>query len=506
MEKQELQFDRIVKRFPGVVALDEVSFVVRAGSVHALLGENGAGKSTLLKILSGVYSPDAGVLRIDGEPVVFHSAADAIRAGVAVIYQELQLVPELSVAENLYLGHLPSRHGWVRGRELIDRTVAQLAALGEDINPRARVGSLPIAQRQMIEIAKALSRDAKVIAFDEPSSSLSSREVTRLFAVIRRLKAEGRIILYVSHRMEEIFQICDAATVLRDGRHVQTFASLEGVSPRRLVKEMVGRSIDDVFRYSPRSHGEPALEVRGLLGPGLRAPASLSVARGEILGIFGLVGAGRSELLKLIYGATRPGAGSVQVGGRPVRIRSPRDAIAAGLALCPEDRKREGIVPMASVTDNINLGVRRDFAPLGFLIRTDRERQNAQRFVHQLGVRIPSLSRPIVNLSGGNQQKVILARGLSRDLRAILLDEPTRGIDVGAKSEIYAIIYALARQGAGVVVVSSELPEVLGICDRLLVMRQGAIVGGLSRDEATAENVLELALPVSNPVSGAVAV
>ena len=492
-----LRFDSISKAFPGVKALDGISFGVGGGSVHALLGENGAGKSTLLKVLSGAYWPQSGKVHLGGRPVVFHSTAEAIRAGIAVIYQELQLVPEMSVAENLYLGHLPSTLGWVHRGELLESSRRQLAALGEEINPRAKLSALSIAQRQMVEIAKALSRDATVIAFDEPTSSLSAREVDRLFEVIRRLKGEGKAILYVSHRMEEVLEVCDAATVLRDGRHVETFESLDGVPASTLVNRMVGRSINDVFHYSPRPTGEPAVEVEGLHGPGLTAPANLCVARGEIVGVFGLVGAGRTELLKLICGATRPTAGQVRIHGRPLSIRSPRDAIRAGLVLCPEDRKKEGIIPVRSVMENLNISGRRHFSPLGFIIDSRRERENAQRFVEKLSIRTPSLAQLIGNLSGGNQQKVILSRWLCEDLKAILLDEPTRGIDVGAKSEIYSIIYDLAKSGVGVLVVSSELPEVLGICDRIMVMREGRIVGELSRDAADPEQVMHLALPQS---------
>jgi L-arabinose transport system ATP-binding protein len=517
MTPHYLQFDAITKSFPGVRALDRVSFGVAEGSVHALVGENGAGKSTLLKILSGVYRPDEGRLILGGQPRLFHSTSAAIDAGVAVIYQELYLVPELSVAENLHLGHLPHRVGWVNRRRLLEATRRQLAILDEALDPRAKVSSLSIAQRQMVEIAKALSRDAKVIAFDEPTSSLSSREIEKLFAVIRQLKLQGRVTLYVSHRMAEIFEVCDTATVLRDGRHVETFAALapagagsQAAAPRDtglppverathdlLVQRMVGRSIADIFHYAQRQHGPAALEVDALMGPGLAAPASFAVARGEIVGFFGLVGAGRTELMKLIYGAVPATGGRVKVWGRPVRVTGPRSAIRQGIMLCPEDRKKEGVIPIRSVMENVNLSGRRNFARLGFFINERRERQNAQTHVAKLAIKTPSLAQLIMNLSGGNQQKVILARWLSETIEVMLLDEPTRGIDVGAKSEIYSIIYELARQQIGVVVVSSELPEVLGICDRILVMRQGRIVASLPRGEATQEQLLKLALPVT---------
>jgi len=318
-----LQFAGISKSFPGVQALTDVSFGVGDGRVHALIGENGAGKSTLLKTLSGAYTPTAGTVRLGGADRVFHSAAKALAAGVAVIYQELHLAPEMTVAENLYLGHLPSRFGVVDKRRLRSNALRQLALLGEDLDPNAKVGRLPLAQRQMVEIAKALTRGAKVIAFDEPTSSLSSREVQKLFAVIRDLKARGHVILYVSHRLEELFQICDEVTVLRDGMRVETVDSLEGVTRDVLVNRMVGRDLRNVYNYAPRPHGAPALDVVGLAGPGVAEPATLTVAQGEILGLFGLVGAGRTELLRLIFGAVPMTAGAVKVWGRPVHLRAP---------------------------------------------------------------------------------------------------------------------------------------------------------------------------------------
>lgn len=498
MSDNFLQFESISKRFPGVKALDNVSFGVAEGSVHALVGENGAGKSTLLKILSGAYVPDAGVIRLGGKARVFQSTIDAINAGVAVIYQELHLVPEMTVAENLLLGHMPNRFGWINKKELQSAAFRQLAALEEDIDPSAKVGSLSIAQRQMVEIAKALARDAKVIAFDEPTSSLSDREVRKLFSIIGELKRRGRVIIYVSHRLQEIFEICDAVTVFRDGRLVETFSDVSQLNQDILVNRMVGRSIKDIYNYEPRPHGGPALEIEGLMGPGLAAPVNLTVARGEIVGLFGLVGAGRTELLKLIFGATRPKAGRIKVYGKPVVVNRPGLAIRNGIAFCPEDRKKEGIVPVRSVLENINLSVRRTLARLG-IINEKKEHENADFYVKKLNIKTPSLDKLIKDLSGGNQQKVVLARWLSEKVKVMLLDEPTRGIDVGAKSEIYAVISQLAAEGIGVLVVSSELPEILGIADRIIVMRDGMVVASLNREEATEERVLKLALPVVKP-------
>jgi len=492
-----VEFDSIGKSFPGVRALDAVSFGVEEGSVHGLIGENGAGKSTLLKILSGVYPPSDGTLRLAGNACAFGTAAEAIRAGVTVIYQELHLVPEMSVAENLYLGQMPAVGGVVNRRQLLADAQARLDELGEHISPTTRVGRLPIAQRQMIEIAKALSRGAKVIAFDEPTSSLSQRETERLFEIISKLKADGKVIFYVSHRMEEIFRVCDSVTVLRDGQHVETLDSLDGVDAGELVRHMVGRDIADVYGYRSRAHGECALEVNDILGPGLNEAASFSVNRGEILGVFGLVGAGRSELMKLIYGATRKTSGSVSILNETVYIRSPKDAIRAGLMFCPEDRKQEGIVPIRSVTENLNLSARRNHAHLGFVINRDWENENVRDHIEKLSIRTPSARQLIMNLSGGNQQKVILARWLSEQTQVMLLDEPTRGVDVGAKREIYDLMYSLADDGIGLVMVSSDLPEILGVSDRIMIMRQGKISGVLSREEATSENVMQLALPIA---------
>jgi L-arabinose transport system ATP-binding protein len=499
-----LSFEAVTKTYPGVVALKDVTFGVRAGSVHALLGENGAGKSTLLKALSGAHLPTSGGLRIGGREVVFQNTAEAIASGVAVIYQELHLVPQMSVAENLFLGHLPNTAGIVNRKELREMALAQLRRFGEDIDPRTLVAKLSIGQRQMIEIAKALSRGAKIIAFDEPTSSLSAREIEKLFEVIRELQRQQCVILYVTHRMEEVFRICDSATVLRDGRHVVTWDPMKDVTHDMVVKAMVGRELKDIYNYRPRQHGPAAMEVQGLFGPDIEEPASFSVNKGEILGLFGLVGAGRSELLKLIFGGVRATSGSIRVNGRPVRIKCPADAIREGVLLCPEDRKKEGIVPIRSVMENINISARRNTALLGLVIHERWERENARQKVKQLGVKTPSIHQLIRNLSGGNQQKVILARWLSeQQIKVILFDEPTRGIDVGAKSEIYSIIYSLAEQGIGVIVVSSDLPEVLGLSDRVLVMREGRIAASLTRQEATPERTLALALPAISTMKAA---
>ncbi len=496
-EGDSLRFNGIGKNFPGVRALSDINFVARPGTVHALMGENGAGKSTLLKILGGAYQPSSGELQIGDRSFAFRSAGESIASGVAVIHQELHLVPEMSVAENLLLGHMPSRFGLVNRRAMLRQARELLKGLADEIDPAARLGSLSLGQRQLVEIAKAMSRNAHVIAFDEPTSSLSSREIERLMTIIGRLRDEGRVVLYVSHRMEEIFRICDAVTVFKDGRFVCTFDDMSELTHDQLVTCMVGRDIEDIYNYRAREHHGEALRVEGLLGHGLQEPVSFSVSRGEVLGFFGLVGAGRTELLRLLAGLAPHKAGTVLLDGQPLNLKSARDAIESGILLCPEDRKKEGIVPLASVAENINIGARRRNARMGCLVQGRWERENADRQIRALNIKTPSADQQIVFLSGGNQQKVILGRWLSMPMKVLLLDEPTRGIDIGAKAEIYQIIHNLAASGIAVIVVSSDLMEVIGISDRILVMSEGALTGELPRDETDESSLLQLALPRS---------
>lgn len=493
-DKCYLEFRDIGKTFPGVKALDGITFGCKKGEVHALMGENGAGKSTLLKILAGNYAPTTGTLAINGQPVAFENTAAALESGIAIIYQELHLMPESTVAENIYLGQLPTKGGRVDWPKLYDDSRRQLARLKLDIDPRTVLKTLSIGQRQMIEIAKALTREATIIAFDEPTSSLSAREIEQLFRVIGELRAEGRVILYVSHRIEEIFQICDRITVFKDGRFVTTFPDAKTVTNDDLVRAMVGRDVGDIYGYAPRPHGEVRLEVDGLMAPGLTAPASLSVHSGEVVGLFGLIGAGRSEMLMGIYGGTKKTAGRVLIDGQEAHIASPLDAISHGMVFCPEDRKAQGIIPIHSVRDNINISARRNTLKAGLVIDEPWERKNSKERIDELAIKTPTDLQLLLNLSGGNQQKVILGRWLSESIKCIMLDEPTRGIDVGAKNEIYNIIYDLALRGIAVVFVSSDLPEVLGVSDRIVVMRGGAISGELSHDEATEEKALRLAM------------
>ncbi|OAZ94529.1 L-arabinose ABC transporter ATP-binding protein AraG [Halomonas sp. G11] len=496
MSDAYLRFDGISVVFPGVRALDGVSFDAHAGQVHALMGENGAGKSTLLKVLSGVNHVAEGALWIDGKRHVFSNTREALREGIAIIYQELTLSPNMSVAENLLLGQLPTRQGFVNRRQLKEKAMAILADLGEgEIHPSTKVRELSIGQQQMIEIGRALLRDAKVIAFDEPTSSLSIQETRQLKRIVQRLRDEGRVVLYVTHRMEEVFEMCDAVTIFRDGQHIRTHEDMSSLNHDLLVSEMVGRDIDDVYGYRAREQGDVVLSVEGIEGRGLKAPVSFSVKRGEVFGLFGLVGAGRSELLRLVCGVESPKAGSVTFNGESRRFKSPGEAIRAGIAMCPEDRKSQGIFPVASVSDNLNISCRRFFKRWGLFRHPGRERRNAESYIQQLSVKTPGPRSPIGKLSGGNQQKVILARWLAEEIDLFVMDEPTRGIDVGARRDIYSLLYDLAEQGKSVVVISSDLAEVSSICDRIAVMRDGELVDVVPRESATPERLLGLALP-----------
>jgi L-arabinose transport system ATP-binding protein len=489
-----LEYAAVGKVFPAVVALQEISFSVRGGEVRALMGENGAGKSTLLKILAGDYPPDTGSLRVNGVARVFKSPRESQAAGIAIIHQELHLAPELSVTENLLLGRMPARSGFIQrntaratARRLIER-------LGEDVDPDAKVRTLPIGKRQMIEIGKALLRDAHIIAFDEPTSSLSARETSTLMRIIADLRTEGRAILYVSHRMEEVLEVSDTVTVLRDGRNVSDFPNKALLTQDALISAMSGRTITDIYDYRARPLGLVSVEIEALEGPGLREPITFKVRQGEVLGFFGLVGAGRSELFRMIYGAAAPTAGQVRIHGQ-LCAANPRAAIAAGLALCPEDRKDEGILPRAAVTENIAIA-RRNIRNKGSLfVDFSAERSRAAQLISLLRVKAPSQATAISALSGGNQQKVIIARWLNAEASILLMDEPTRGIDVAARSEIYGHMYRLAEKGKTILFASSDIPEVMGVADRIVVMREGRIAAIMERAAATPDRLLRLALP-----------
>jgi ABC-type sugar transport system ATPase subunit len=483
----------ITKSFGPVRALTGVDLVLPAGQVTALMGENGAGKSTLLKILTGDYQPDAGTIEVGGEPVSFASPLDSRAAGVRVIAQEPEIVPFVSVAENIYIGALASRAGIVSQRALPERAAADLARFGFDrfLHPATRGIDLSPAQRQIVEIVRALIDDPHVICFDEPTSSLSDSETRMLFDLIAKLRDEGRAVGYVSHRMREIFEIADTVTVLRDGALIGSRVVSE-TSVNEVVRMMVGRDLSALFERNRQVPGEVVLELDSVSTDDV-SDVSLTVRRGEVVALAGLVGAGRTELALAIAGDRPVTSGTLKVHGKAQRFASPEHAIAAGIGLAPEERKADGLIMVRTVRDNIALAVLGKLSRFGFVDRR-AERQVAERYIAALRIRTPSMSQLVQNLSGGNQQKVVLARWLARETDILILDEPTRGVDVGAKAEIYAIIDELAAKGVAVLVISSELPEVLGLADRIVVMQEGRVTGELHHAEATEEGILTLAI------------
>jgi L-arabinose transport system ATP-binding protein len=483
----------IGKAFGGVHALRGVSIDARRGEVLALVGENGAGKSTLLKVLSGALLPDRGSVEIDGESVSFGSPHDALGAGVRVIYQEPEIIPHVSVAENIYVGSLPRRGHVVDRRRLNAQARADLAryGFGHALNPHTLGERLSPAQRQLVEIMRALIADVRVIAFDEPTSSLSDVEVDALFRLIRRLRDDGIAVLYVSHRLPEIFRIADRVTVLRDGAVVGTRAVAD-TSTDDLVSMMVGRDLTGMFVRQAHTAGKVVLAVRGVCSDDV-TDISFEVRAGEVVGIAGLVGAGRSELARALIGDEPVRSGDVAVDGRTVRIRNPQDAIRAGIGFVPEERKAQALLMDRSVRDNVSLAMLRSIS-VGHVVRRREERRITADYVRRLAIRTPSLEQVVANLSGGNQQKVVLARWLVSNPRVLILDEPTRGVDVGAKAEIYHVINDLSAEGLAIIVISSELPEILALSDRVLVMRAGRISGELAREDATEERILALAM------------
>lgn len=479
-----VRFLGIGKKFPGVRALSDVSFDVRPGECHAILGENGAGKSTLGKILGGLYEADGGTVELFGQPVRFRSPLEARRAGVAIVHQEILFCENLSIGENLCLHELPHRMGRVRFSEVAARARALLRDVGFDVDPRHPMAGLSIGRQQLVQIAAGVGSGAQVIVFDEPTSSLSLSETRHLFDLIRRLKAEGVTCLYVSHRLEEIRELCDRATVLRDGRYIATF-DVVGTATSDWVRAMVGREVEVVRRSPGRPPGSVALEVIGLSSESFRE-VTFTVREGEILGFAGLVGAGRSEIMESIFGLRPITSGKVKMYGKPVHLRNPRWAINAGLGLAPEDRKRSGLVPMMSVRSNATLPILERFSRAGFVRQTD-EKQLAGQWAADLKVKTPSMETPVVALSGGNQQKVVVSRWTGANCRVLIFDEPTRGVDIAAKDEIHALIRRLADEGAAVLLVSSDMPELLALSDRIHVVREGRLVAeeraGTTSDE-----------------------
>jgi ABC-type sugar transport system ATPase subunit len=476
-----------------VLALDGVSLQVRPGTVHAVMGENGAGKSTLMKIIAGVHPPDRGTVRLRGRPIRLDSPREALTHGIAMIHQELNLMPFMTVAENIWIGREPtSALGFVDHRELHRRTADLLRRLAIPTDPDAPVGELSVAERQMVEIARAVSHDADVLIMDEPTSALTQREVRHLFEMIRALKARGKAIVYITHRLGEIFEIADEISVLRDGRLVGSLAASSATADG-LIRLMVGRELTQLYPRTETVPGEIVLSVRGLALSGRFRDVSFDLRAGEILGVAGLIGAGRSNLAETLFGFTPATSGTIAIDGRPLAVRHPSDAVRQGMAFVTEDRKETGCFLLLDVLANMAMAaLSRDFVRAGF-VDHDEARRACGRMGVALRVRTPDLEEPVVNLSGGNQQKVLIGRWLLTRPRILILDEPTRGIDVGAKAEIHRLIAELAAGGAAVLMISSELPEVLGMSDRIMVMHEGRVTGVLDRAEADPVRIMSLA-------------
>ncbi len=487
-----LEAEGISKYFPGVKALDNVSLGIKPGSVHALMGENGAGKSTLMKCLIGIYRPDEGVIRVKGKPVQFHDTMDALRSGISMIHQELNLVPQMSVAENIWLGREPIRMGFVDEGKLRNQTRELLEKLRIRVEPDTLVGELSIATQQMIEIAKAVSWNADVVIMDEPTSALTETEVDHLFTIIRDLRSQGKAIIYISHKMDEIFSITDEISVFRDGSWIASDAT-STYTRQSLITQMVGRELTQLFPKVNNEIGKEVLTVRNLTRNGVFENISFGLRRGEILGVAGLVGAGRSEVMESLFGMTPHDSGEILIDGMLAEIDAPATAIEKGLAFLTEDRKKSGLFLVLSVLENMSIVNMEQYSNKGGFISHVKMAQDCLQQIHRLNIKTPTMDQIINNLSGGNQQKVLIARWLLAQPKILILDEPTRGIDVGAKAEIYRLISELASRGVAIIMVSSELPEILGMSDRVMVMHGGRITGILNQQEASQEKILSLA-------------
>lgn len=487
-----LEMKNITKNFPGVKALEQVNFSLKEGEVHALLGENGAGKSTLMKILNGIYEYDIGQIIFHGENVKFNNTKEAQKAGLAIIHQELELIPYLNVAENIFLGREIKKGVFLDYKRLYQKTKEVLNLLGVKINPKAKIKDLNIGSQQMIEIAKAISQDAEIIVMDEPTSSLTNQEIEILFTLIERLKKKNISIIYISHRLEEIFQICDRVTVLRDGKFVDEL-EIKDTNEDQLINRMVGRTIEDRFPKIKFDPIKEILNIKNLSVPGKLENASFKLKKGEVLGIAGLMGSGRTELAKAIFGVYKNLKGTIIHQNNEITINSPSDAIKKGIYYLSEDRKEEGLVLSLSVANNISLSILRKILNFNLFINTSQEKLLAEKYIKELKIKTPSQKQSVKNLSGGNQQKVVISKLLSTKPEVVIMDEPTRGIDVGAKREIYKLIQKLINEGVGIILISSELPEILSLSNRILVMYEKKIVGELISDKTNQEEIMRLA-------------
>lgn len=493
MSEKLLNLKDILKYFPGVRALDGVDFDLYAGEAHALMGENGAGKSTLIKIISGLYGATGGKMYFGEKETTFNSPHEAIQSGVAAIYQELNLVPNMSIAENIYFSHLPANKlGQVNKKKVYEDTKKLLDYIGLDENPKTKVSALPVAKQQLVEIAKAVSMDAKIIIMDEPTSALSPREIDNLFRIIKDMKAKGCGIIYVSHKIEEIFAVTERITILRDGKYVDTVKTAD-ITSDQLISMMVGRELSDLYPKEGGKIGDVVMEVENLTSDIVK-DISFEVRSGEIVGFSGLMGAGRTELARAIIGADRRLSGKILINGKPLTTNTTEASQKAGIGFVPENRKEQGIFAEANIKFNMTISTLSNFVNK-FNIKKGQEVSRVNEMVEKLGIKTPSINQLIQKLSGGNQQKVILARSLIKpDLKVLIIDEPTRGIDIGAKAEIYSVLDLLAQQGVAVIMMSSEMPEILSMCDRIYIMKRGRITGEVSRQEATQELLLQKAI------------
>ncbi len=490
MEKDYiLSLENLSKSFPGVKALDDVSFKIERGTIHALVGENGAGKSTLIKTLAGIYHVDEGRALLNGKEISFKTPHDAHRAGIGVVHQEIKLAEPLSVAENMFIGNLIYKNGLVDWKEMRRRAAQIITDLGIDIDVNATVESLSVAKKQIVEICKAINLDVKLLIMDEPSATLTDRELEIMFGIVRRLKKEGITVIYISHRLDEVFSLADNVTVLRDGKHVDTLP-IGDVNKEKLIAMMVGRELGQEYPKDFIETGEVILEVRNLVRKGVLHDISFTVKRGEVLGISGLVGSGRTELARAILGIDKIDSGGVWVRGKKVRYKSFNQAINDGLGLIPEDRKLQGLIQIFSVKNNICM-VNMKKIIRGGVLRKGLENRCAEEYAKKLHVIAPSMDTQVQYLSGGNQQKVVIAKWMMQNSEILFLDEPTRGIDVGAKAEIYRLINGLVKEGKTIIMISSEMPEILGMCDRVLVIHEGRLTGDLMRCEASQERIME---------------
>lgn len=497
MSSPLIQFKNIGKRFPGVVALEGVDLEIKKGACHALMGENGAGKSTLGKILAGIYQPDDGEILIEGKPVRFSGPAGALEAGIGMIHQEIAFCENLSIAENLCLGSLPARFSFLRRKVMHEEARRRLAAIGAEFDVTRPLGELPIGQQQIVQIAAAVGGGAHILIFDEPTSSLSAAESEHLFDLIGRLRAQGVTSIYVSHRLEELFRLCDTMTVLRDGKVAGTRPTSE-IDERTLIEMMIGRPFEAYFpAHLDTEPGAEILRVENLASPGKFENISFSIRAGEILGFAGLVGAGRTEVAQALFGLDPDVTGRIFVRGREISLSAPSEMMNQGFGLIPEDRKHHGLVLSMSAGENISLPTLERISRAGW-IRSAAERGVAREYFDRLRVRAPGLDTPAAGLSGGNQQKLVIAKWLAAKSDILLIDEPTRGVDVGAKAEIHALIDELARAGSAILLVSSELPEVINLSTRILVLRNGRAVGEVSRGQATQENLMRLMAGIQN--------